>query len=47
MKGIIKQWLSKLVCCHEWEILKVTSYTTHDRCLMVCKKCRKVKRVNV
>lgn len=37
------QWLVKLSCHHEWELMAKTTYTNGVRYLLVCKKCGKLK----
>lgn len=47
MKEILKRFLEKVACHHEWEIKASTAYTNHDQHLLVCTKCGKIKRVRV
>lgn len=39
----LKLLLSKISCCHTWEIKHITKYTTCDKVLLICTKCGKIK----
>ena len=45
--NLIKNWLAKLSCHHDWEILAKTEYTNGYRYLLACKKCGKIKTKQV
>lgn len=44
MKLLIRAFIDKYLCCHEWEIVHIVKYNTCDKVLLKCTKCGKLKR---
>ena len=53
MWNLIKQWLAKKACCHDWVEVDEDSRlfpNSIPRCTeqtLICKKCGKIKRIKV
>ena len=54
MWNIIKQWLAKKACCHDWKVHETVNvydsqfeYPICTRQTLICKKCGKIKRIKL
>lgn len=43
----MKRIIEKLLCMHDWEIVRVVNYQDCDRILLACKKCGRIVKKRV
>ena len=47
MKQLLEAIRAKYLCLHDWEVVSKTEYTDCWKILLKCKKCGKLRKVNL
>lgn len=43
----MRRIIEKLLCMHDWEVVRVVSYPDCDKVLLACKKCGRIARKRI